>query len=113
MLRIFPTVSVFGNLDLQTGKQEREMIFYPTGVARQDNGILGFSNGIVFDTKKGEITLGQAKRLVKHFIIAQANSDGTTALQTQFYHADGDFAVVYMKSYGQFVVMDKTQKKVH
>ena len=30
MLNIFPTVSVFGNLDLTTGKAERKIAFYPT-----------------------------------------------------------------------------------
>ncbi len=106
MLRIFPTVSVFGNIDLLTGNKERELMFYPTAAIGQEGGILKFRNGIVFDSQKGEIILGQSKKEIKYFIIAQTKSDGTTALQTQLYHADGQYAVVYLKSYGQFVVMD-------
>jgi len=106
MLRIFPTVSVFGNLDLTSGKKLREIAFYPSSAMNQKNGVITLRNGIVFDAQEGKVTLGQAKKDVKYFIIAQAKSDGSTSLQTQLYHASGEYAIVYLKSYGQFVVMD-------
>ena len=106
MLNIFPTVALFGNLDLTTGKAERKISFYPTQAVSNKDGVLAFKNGITFDTKKGAISLGQQQINVKHFIITQITKDGKTQLQTQHYHADGQFAIVYMKSYGQFVIMD-------
>jgi dolichyl-diphosphooligosaccharide--protein glycosyltransferase/undecaprenyl-diphosphooligosaccharide--protein glycosyltransferase len=107
MLNIFPTVSVFGNLDLSTGKAQRKMMFYPTRVTKNSNGILQFSNGIVFDTKRGELLLGKQKIGIKNFIITQMTKEGKTQLKVQPYHLDGEAVVVYMKSYGQFVVMDR------
>ncbi len=56
MLRIFPTVAVFGNLDLTTGKAERKISFYPTSAVGNKDGVVTFGNGITFDTQKGEIT---------------------------------------------------------
>ena len=106
MLNIFPTVAVFGNLDLTTGKTERKISFYPTQAASNKEGILAFRNGITFDTKKGAISLGQQQINVKHFIITQLTKEGKIELKSQHYHADGQFAIVYMKSYGQFVIMD-------
>jgi len=106
MLRIFPTVSVFGNLDLLTGQEERKIAFYPTSIKGQKDGVLGLHNGINFDTKKGELTIGGSSKDVKYFIITQNIKQGQTQLQSQLYHASGEYAVVYMKSYGQFVVMD-------
>ena len=106
MMNIFPTVAVFGNLDLITGKVERKISFYPTQAVSNKEGILTLRNGIIFDTKKGMISLGQQQINVKNFIITQLTKDGKTQLQSQHYHADGQFAVVYMKSYGQFIVMD-------
>ena len=47
MLNIFPTVAVFGNLDLTTGKAERSIAFYPTSAVSNKGGILTFSNGII------------------------------------------------------------------
>jgi len=43
---------------------------------------------------------------VKNFIVTQNTKDGKTKLQSQLYHADGEYAIVYMKSYGKFIVMD-------
>ncbi len=106
MLNIFPTVAVFGNLDLSTGKAERRISFYPSYAMSNNNGILVMRNGIVFDTKQGEITLGTEKKAVKHFIITQNTKEGKIILQSQLYHTDGEYSVIYMKSYGQFVVMD-------
>lgn len=106
MLNIFPTVSVFGNLDLNTGKKLREMIFYPTTLVTNDKGILRFRNNIVFDTKKGEVLLGSKKGKVKHFITTQNTSSSDIKFNSQIMHIDGDYSIIYMKSYGKFVIMD-------
>jgi dolichyl-diphosphooligosaccharide--protein glycosyltransferase/undecaprenyl-diphosphooligosaccharide--protein glycosyltransferase len=106
MLNIFPTVAVFGNLDLTTGRVERNIAFYPTEAVSNKNGMIGFRNGIGFDPKKGEIRLGQQAKSVKYFIVTQNTKDNKTQLQSQLYHPDGEYAVVYMKSYEKFVVMD-------
>ncbi len=106
MMSIFPTVAVFGNLDLTTGKEERAFAFYPTQAISQNQGVLSFSNGIVFDANKGEIALGQQTKPVKQFIITQSTTEGKVQVQSQTYHADGEYVVMFLKSYGQFVVMD-------
>jgi len=106
MMNIFPTVAVFGNLDLTTGKAERKISFYPTRAVSNKDGMLAFKNGITFDTKKGLIVLGQQEVKVKNFIVSQITKDGQTQLQSQLYHVDGQFAIVYLKSYGQFIIMD-------
>ena len=106
MLNIFPTVAVFGNLDLTTGKAERKILFYPTSAKNNKDGILTFRNGIVFDLKKGIIRLGQQEAKVKHFIVTEMTKEGETKLHSQKYHENGFYEVIYMKSYGQFVVLD-------
>jgi len=106
MLRIFPTVAVFGNLDLTTGRAERKISFYPANALNNKNNVITFGNGIAFDTQEGEISLGQQKKQVKNFIITQNTNQGKVQLQSQLYHADGEFVIVYMKSYNTFVVMD-------
>ncbi len=106
MMSIFPTVAVFGNLDLTTGQEERKVLFYPTQAVSNKEGLLTFRNGIVFDTKRGMVRLGQQEQSVKHFVVTQNTKEGKVNVQSQLYHADGGLTVVYMQSYGQFVVMD-------
>jgi len=106
MLNIFPTVAVFGNLDLTTGKRKRQIMFYPTRAVKNSNGVLQFSNGIIFDAKKGELVLGKQQLPVKSFFVTQMTKNGKTEVKVQRYHPEGDAVVIYMKSYGQFLVMD-------
>jgi dolichyl-diphosphooligosaccharide--protein glycosyltransferase/undecaprenyl-diphosphooligosaccharide--protein glycosyltransferase len=106
MLRIFPTVAVFGNLDLITGKKKRKITFYTSTVKSNSKGIVTLSNGIKFDSIKGEVTIGSKIEKVRNFIGTQNTKKGTTKLQPKLYHANGKYAIVYMKSYGQFIVMD-------
>jgi len=106
MLHIFPTVITFGNLDLLTGKKKRNVVFYPTTASSNKNGVLGFQNGIIFDTKKGIAQLGKNKVNIKYFVVTQDQQSGETQVQSQIFHQDGKYVVVYMKSFGKFIVMD-------
>jgi len=106
MLNIFPTVAVFGNLDLTTGEKERNIVFYPSSPLTNNNGIVTLRNGIVFNSRKGEVTIGKQKKTIKYFIATQNTKVGKTNLQSKLYHTDGEYAIVYMKSYGQFIIMD-------
>jgi len=106
MMRIFPTVAVFGNLDLTTGQAERKIAFYPAQAVGKKEGKIVLSNGITFDTQKGVISLGKQEEAVKYFVVTQNTQEGKLQVQAQLYHADGEYTVVYMQSYGQFVVMD-------
>ncbi len=106
MLNIFPTVMVFGNLDLHTGKALRRVHFYPTNAVSNKNGIIAFNNGIVFNAKKGEVLMRGKQEKVQSFIVTQNVNNGKIIVQSQRYHRDGRYVVVYMKSYGKFIVMD-------
>ena len=106
MMNIFPTVSVFGNLNLMTGKAEKNIVFYPTTAKENKQGMITFRNGIVFNSRNGEIILGNKNGKVRNFIITNNTKNGETKLKSQLYHMDGTYAIVYMQSYGKFIVMD-------
>jgi len=106
MMNIFPTVMVFGNLDLNTGNALRSIRFFPTNAISNKGGQIIFSNRMLFDTKKGEIIIRSQRKSVKNFIVTQNGNNGRILLQSQLYHRDGEYVIVYMKSYGRFIIMD-------
>jgi dolichyl-diphosphooligosaccharide--protein glycosyltransferase/undecaprenyl-diphosphooligosaccharide--protein glycosyltransferase len=106
MLNIFPTVMVFGNLDLTTGKALRQPVFYPSQIASNKGNILVLRNGIIYDSKKGTLKIGQKDFRASRFVIAQNLKNGKIQVQSQRHHMDGSLAIVYLKSYGRFLVMD-------
>jgi len=107
MMRIFPTVGVFGNINLKTGKPERQIHFYPSAPARQNGAIIMLQNGIVFDSAKGEIGIGGKTRKVQRFDVVTLGKDAIPKVQSQLMHIDGDFCVVFLQSYGEMIVMDR------
>jgi len=106
MLGIFPTVNVFGNLDLLTGRKKRQIRFYPTTIASQNNDKIMFKNGLSLDGRRGILNFGKSQKLIKHFVVTANSSLDTIKLHSQLYHIDGEFSVVFMKSYGKFIIMD-------
>ncbi len=106
MMQIFPTVAIFGNIDLTTGEEERKISFFPTTVVQKRDNSFFFSNGIIFDLQKGEIILGKQRKEVEQFVITENSAKGDIHTQEQIYHIDGEYTVIFMKSYGQFLVMD-------
>jgi len=106
MLNIFPTVMLFGNIDLTTGKEERKIEFYPTRAVKNEEGLLHFANGVIFDSNSGELRIGKRRVPLKYFTATEFTREGTQKTQSQMYHPDGTYAIVYMKSYGYFIIMD-------
>ncbi|MCH9739867.1 MAG: peptide-binding protein [Epsilonproteobacteria bacterium] len=107
MMRIFPTVGVFGNLDLTTGKKERNIIFYPTNVAKQNGPELIFANGIMFNMQRGTLSIGNQEVKVHRFDAVQYQPMGKSKGKTELMNIDGTYCVVYLKTYDSFVVMDR------
>jgi dolichyl-diphosphooligosaccharide--protein glycosyltransferase/undecaprenyl-diphosphooligosaccharide--protein glycosyltransferase len=96
MMGIFPTVSLFGNLDLTTGSPLREVDFMQLdGQAIND---LDTDAGI-FHANKNEIK-------IKNFAMSGYDESGKFQKTTQTFHIDGEMSAVYMQSYDSFVLMD-------
>ena len=106
MLKIFPTVLTFGNLDLTTGKQLRNIKFFPSTAKSTSNGIVKLRNGISINTIEGKLTLGKQIKNIKYLISTNNTKNNEIRLQSKLFDVNGDYAVVFMKSYNMFVVMD-------
>ena len=107
MLNIFPTVGVFGNLNLKTGKKERNILFYPTRAIKQSGTKIVFQNGIIFDSSNGSIKLGKSLQKVYRFDQVKLDSKANPQVETALMHLDGNFCVVNLQSYNKVIIMDK------
>jgi dolichyl-diphosphooligosaccharide--protein glycosyltransferase/undecaprenyl-diphosphooligosaccharide--protein glycosyltransferase len=108
MLNIFPTVGVFGNLNLKTGKKERNIIFYPTQVVQQSGTKVVFANGIIFDSSNGMIKLGKNLQKVYRFDQVKLDGNANPKVESGLMHLDGNFCVVNLQSYNKVIIMDRT-----
>jgi len=107
MLNIFPTVGVFGNLNLINGKRERNIIFYPTTTLQQHGSQVILQNGISFDTLKGVVTLGKTTHKIYRLDQVGIGQNNVSNVNSSLMHMDGKLCVVYLKSYNKVVIMDR------
>ena len=106
MLNIFPTIGLFSNLNLKTGKQKRKIIFYPTQPVGERNGQVVMANGIIFNMLKGEVNIGNKKIKIRHFDIVALDKDALPHVDSKLAHLDGQMSIVFLKSYNKMIVMD-------
>ena len=107
MLNIFPTVGVFGNLNLKTGKEDRQIVFYPTQAVQQSGTRVVFQNGIIFDSSNGTLQLGKKLQKVYRFDQVKLDNNANPKVQSGLMHMDGNFCVVNLQSYNKVIIMDK------
>ncbi len=105
MLSIYPTVGLFSNLDLMTGKSYERPFFYMTQQVKQDRQFLYFAKNLKMDKKEAVLQIGDSSVPVKRFVQTRYEQSG---LQTkvQRFHAQG-LNVLFLKSYNTFVIVDE------
>jgi len=107
MMRIFPTVGVFGNINLKTGNPEHKIVFYPSAPIQQSGAKIILQNGIIFDSSKGELNIGGKIKKVQRFDVVTLGQNAVPKVKSQLMNMDGEFCVVFLQSYGQMIVMDR------
>ncbi len=106
MLNIFPTVALFSNINLLTGKQIQRPFFYSTSSFKDDGGVLYLGNGIVLDKRKGLIRLGKQEVPLAQFITVGYDEKGVLRKGVQNIQMMGQLSLIFMKSYNQFLLLD-------
>ena len=104
MLNIFPTVSVFSSINIKTGKVKNHF-FYKSTQLKQNGGVLYIGSGIKLYLNKALIQIGRSVVPVKSFDVVAYNRTGKIIKQHSNFRNRG-LRVVFMKSYGIFLVMD-------
>jgi len=105
MSRIFLTITQFGNINLNSGKKERNIWFYPAyGVSQNSNNIT-LSNGFIFNYKKGYLPLRGEKIAVSYFITTSIMKNGDIKIEAIKY-GNGSTVVLFNNNRKKFIVMD-------
>ena len=106
MMNIFPTVAVFGNLDLTTGKKKRNMLFSPGRPVKKQGEWTLLSTGISIDLNRGLLQERGSNISINKMVITQTTKEGYLKNMSKVFHADGKYSVVYMRDYNTIVMMD-------
>jgi dolichyl-diphosphooligosaccharide--protein glycosyltransferase/undecaprenyl-diphosphooligosaccharide--protein glycosyltransferase len=106
MMGIFPTVTMFSVLDLKTGRLSYHPIFMIFRVFKDTSRRLYLGPNIYLDKETGQMYQGNKAVSLGDFSVAQLRKDGTIEVKTQHLNPSSPLHLIYMKSYGRFLLLD-------
>jgi dolichyl-diphosphooligosaccharide--protein glycosyltransferase/undecaprenyl-diphosphooligosaccharide--protein glycosyltransferase len=105
MLNIFPTVSLFSNLNLQTGQQNKRPFFFVSRNFKQTaKGINLGSNIDLYNT--GRIQIGNNNLNVNKIVTTFYDKKNKLHTEIQTIDKNSPVNVIFMKNYNTFLVID-------
>ncbi|MBD3841635.1 MAG: peptide transporter [Campylobacterales bacterium] len=107
MMDIFPTVTLFSNLDLMTGNKGARPFFYKSNSIKDNGNIISLGNGINIIKNKGQVQIGKQTLGINNFAVTQYDNSGKLQKQIQSVDKNSPISIIYMKNYNQFLVLDQ------
>ncbi|HQS67306.1 MAG TPA: STT3 domain-containing protein [Sulfuricurvum sp.] len=110
MMEIFPTVTLFSNLDLTGKTQPQQPFFYSTRSIQDTGKVLELGQGLSIIKETSTIKLGTQSIPIKSFYQVGYDKNQKVQINQQNFASEG-LNVIYMASYGQFLLLDDTYLK--
>jgi dolichyl-diphosphooligosaccharide--protein glycosyltransferase/undecaprenyl-diphosphooligosaccharide--protein glycosyltransferase len=108
MLNIFPTVGLFSNLDLKTGKRGEQPFFYKADRFKDDGDVVHFGNGLAFEKRTGVLHIGQNKTEIKRLVMVGYDKNQKLQKDIQSINPNAEISIIFMQSYGSFLILDES-----
>jgi len=105
MMEIFPTVALFSNLDLKTGKSAIQPFFYSTQNFQDTGKVLDLGQGVSIEKATSILKIGAQNVPIKAFYQVGYDQNQKLKINRQSFASEG-LNVIFMASYNQFLVLD-------
>jgi hypothetical protein len=108
MLNIYPTITLFSNLDLMNGQKRKQPFFFKSTNIRENKIFIDLGRGIGIDKRDSTLVVSKQKVAIKRFIKTSYDNNAKLSTQTLISNPNGTLNVVFMSNYRQFLVVDDT-----
>ncbi|MEN8147891.1 MAG: STT3 domain-containing protein [Campylobacterota bacterium] len=106
MLDILPTVKIFSNIDLSSGKPITSPFFYSTQRFQDSGSVIQLGNGIALLKQEGVVQIGNQKVPLGEFIKIRYDRNGQLDINRQTITPMSRLSIIYLESYQRFLVLD-------
>jgi dolichyl-diphosphooligosaccharide--protein glycosyltransferase/undecaprenyl-diphosphooligosaccharide--protein glycosyltransferase len=107
MLNILPTVTLFSNMDLMTGKKNKAPFFFVSRNFKDSTNRIDFGRGISLDKKNGSLSLGNQKVQLRRFVKTAYDKNMKLQKSVQTINVTSNISVIYMSNYNTFLIVDE------
>ena len=107
MINIYPTVALFSNLDLMSGKQGKRPLFYVSKNFRDLGDKIQLGQNIFLDKRTLDLTLGNKTMPIRRFVKTEYTKDMKLHKSIQLVNFSSDISVIYMTNYNTILIVDE------
>ena len=107
MLNIYPTVSVFSNLNLMNGEKRKSPLFFMSRNFKDIGSKIELGNGVSINKRDNSLNIGKQKLPIRRFVKTFYANNKELKKDIQFIDFSSKISVIYMSNYNTFLVLDE------
>jgi dolichyl-diphosphooligosaccharide--protein glycosyltransferase/undecaprenyl-diphosphooligosaccharide--protein glycosyltransferase len=108
MMNIYQTVALFSWLDLTNGRTTFNPLLIRSSYFKEYGDKIVLGGGVVVDKRKNVVRLGGGQELkINSIFVTGYDKSGKLRVQSHGFAPNGVVSVIFMRSYGQFLVVDQ------
>jgi len=107
MMNIYPTVNLFSNIDLMTGKKGRQPFFFVSKQFKDIGSQIQLASNIFLDKRTLQLTINKKTLPLRRFV--ETTYDQKMRLHKKIQKIDprSNISVIFMKNYNTFLLLDE------
>ncbi len=107
MINIYPTVTLFSNIDLMNGRQGRQPFFYVARSFKDLGQKIQLGANIFLDKRTLNLTIGNKTMPIRRFVKTQYTKDMKLQKNVQLVNLSSNISVIYMVNYNTMLLVDE------
>ena len=107
MLNILPTVNLFSNMDLMTGKKYEQAFFFVSRSYKDLGTKIDFGRGVYLDKSNSSIIIGQKHIPIKRFVKTTYDKNMKLHKNIKTINTASNISVIFMSNYNTFLIIDE------
>ncbi|MBN2816780.1 MAG: peptide transporter [Campylobacterales bacterium] len=107
MLNIYPTVTLFSNIDLMSGAKGESPFFYISRNFQELNDKIVLGQGVSINKSDFSLQLGNQTERLRRFVKTSYTQDMNLQVDEQLIDFSAKLSLIYMQNYGTFLLVDE------
>ncbi|MBU0633158.1 peptide transporter [bacterium] len=107
MLSIYPTITLFSNLDLMSGDKFNNPLFFASQAISEDSEFIYLQGSVAISKENATVKLGDKTVEMNRFVKTWYDKDHKLRMATKRFSSMSNINVIYMADYGQFLILDE------
>jgi len=107
MLNIYPTITLFSNLNLMTGAKGDQPFFFVSRNFKDLGSRIQLARNIFLDKRSFNLILGNKNIPIRRFVTTEYTEGMQLKKRVQLFDLSSNISVIYMASYHTFLIVDE------